>query len=55
MFYSVCAFEVNLYSFVFTCPFKLLTKSLYIWNHYGKALVTVVVAGPIAVVVLTVC
>ena len=38
--------------------FEVFTQSLYIWNHYGKILVDVVVAGPIdvmVVVVLTVC
>ena len=43
-----------LYTFLVACPFEFLTQSLYIWNHYGKVLVTVVVAGPIVYVVVVV-
>ena len=47
-----------LYALHVVYPFELLTQSLYIWNHYGKVLVTDVVSGAIVVVVvgvLTVC
>ena len=37
--------KVYLYAILVACPFKHLTQSLYIWNHYGKVLV----AGPIVV------
>ena len=36
----------------FTCPFELFPQTLYIWHHYGKVFVTIVVAGPIIVLVV---